>query len=191
MPSQGLGERLGSQLSYTLSSWQAFRMPTESFSLKHKSKGSRSSGEYQGQCISKAGLGGTSLVSHEGKSWRRRLTLADFKGKSLKVLSSTSLEATGTIFPPLWSHESYFGIFHLARVLSRAKSLLRTGLLQPGSIKARVVPDWVGVSIQMKRVMTNQKRLLDLPKPENVLNQGCCSILPPQFPSMLQKKQEM
>lgn len=76
-----------------------------------------------------------------------------------------SLEATGTIFPPLWSHESYFGIFQLARVLSRAKSLLRTQLLKPGSVTAQVVPDSVGISTQIKIVMTNQKRLLDLPKP--------------------------
>lgn len=58
MPSQGLGERLGSQLSYTLSSWQAFRMPTESFSLKHKSKGSRSSVRVSG------------AVNFKSRSWR-------------------------------------------------------------------------------------------------------------------------
>lgn len=43
MPSQGLGERLGFQLSYTLSPWQAFRMPTESFLWNTSQRGSRSS----------------------------------------------------------------------------------------------------------------------------------------------------
>lgn len=70
-----------------------------------------------------------------------------------------------------------FGIFHLARVPSRGRSLLRNGLVIPRSIKSHLLAVCEYKSEQNNK--DQSERYSELPTLEKVFRQGYCIILPP------------